>query len=88
MPICDSRHRQAVWGLNGGGPGTTNRVEIDRSEGARETHALVSGLGLANCDVVRITNRPRRRLGRARRVRQARSCNSAQGPTRDVATGG
>jgi N-methylhydantoinase B len=49
-----SRHRQKVWGLAGGAPGTTNRVEIDRLDGGRETHALVSGLALAEGDVVRI----------------------------------
>jgi N-methylhydantoinase B len=49
-----SRHRQKVWGLAGGAPGTTNRVEIDRQGGGRETHALVSGLPLAVGDVVRI----------------------------------
>jgi N-methylhydantoinase B len=54
MSIGYSRHRERVWGLTGGGPGTTNRVEIDRREGARETHALVSGLALAEGDIVRI----------------------------------
>jgi N-methylhydantoinase B len=54
MSIGYSRHRQRVWGLAGGAPGTTNRVEIDRHAGGRETHALVSGLPLAKGDVVRI----------------------------------
>jgi len=54
MSIGYSRHRQRVWGLAGGRPGTTNRVEIERSDGGRETHALVSGLPLAKGDVVRI----------------------------------
>jgi N-methylhydantoinase B len=54
MSIGYSRHRQRVWGLAGGAPGTTNRVEIDRHDGGRETHALVSGLQLAKGDVVRI----------------------------------
>jgi N-methylhydantoinase B len=54
MSIGYSRHRQKVWGLAGGEPGTTNRVEIDRGEGTRETHALVSGLPLAKGDIVRI----------------------------------
>jgi N-methylhydantoinase B len=54
MSIGYSRHRQRVWGLAGGAPGTTNRVEIDRRDGGRETHALVSGLPLAEGDVVRI----------------------------------
>jgi N-methylhydantoinase B len=54
MSIGYSRHRQRVWGLAGGAPGTTNRVEIDRRDGGRETHALISGLALARGDVVRI----------------------------------
>jgi N-methylhydantoinase B len=54
MSLGYSRHRQKVWGLAGGAPGTTNRVEIDRNDGARETHALASGLALARGDVVRI----------------------------------
>jgi N-methylhydantoinase B len=54
MSIGYSRHRQKVWGLAGGAPGTTNRVEIDRNGGGRETHAFVSGLPLAVGDVVRI----------------------------------
>jgi N-methylhydantoinase B len=54
MSIGYSRHKQKVWGLAGGGPGTTNRVEIDRADGSRETHALASGLALAKGDVVRI----------------------------------
>ncbi|HLW91294.1 MAG TPA: hydantoinase B/oxoprolinase family protein [Roseiarcus sp.] len=54
LSIGYSRHRQRVWGLAGGAPGTTNRVEIDRRRGDRETHALVSGLPLAAGDIVRI----------------------------------
>ncbi|HXW19049.1 MAG TPA: hydantoinase B/oxoprolinase family protein [Roseiarcus sp.] len=54
MSIGYSRHRQPAWGLAGGAPGTTNRVEIDRNDGSRETHALASGLRLAPGDVVRI----------------------------------
>jgi N-methylhydantoinase B len=49
-----SRHRRPVWGLAGGAPGTTNRAEIDRRDGAREVHGLASGLPLAPGDVVRI----------------------------------
>jgi N-methylhydantoinase B len=49
-----SHSRQKVWGLAGGAPGTTNRVEICRIDGRRETHALVSGLKLASGDLVRI----------------------------------
>jgi N-methylhydantoinase B len=49
-----SRHRQRVWGLAGGSSGTTNRIEIDRLGGARESHALVSGLALEAGDVVRV----------------------------------
>jgi N-methylhydantoinase B len=49
-----SRHRQRVWGLAGGAPGTTNRVEIERGDGGREIHALASGLRLAPGDIVRI----------------------------------
>jgi N-methylhydantoinase B len=54
MTIGYSRNRQKVWGLAGGAPGTTNRVEIDRGAGSRETHALVSGLPLEPDDVVRV----------------------------------
>jgi N-methylhydantoinase B len=54
ISIGYSRHRQRVWGLAGGAPGTTNRVEIDRNGGGRETRAWVSGLPLAPGDVVRI----------------------------------
>ena len=54
MSVGYSRYRQKVWGLAGGAPGTTNRVEIDRRDGAREMHALASGLALAKGDVVRI----------------------------------
>ena len=53
MSVGYSRHRQRVWGLAGGAPGTTNWVEIERGDGRRETHALVSGLALAKADVVR-----------------------------------
>jgi N-methylhydantoinase B len=48
------RHRQPAWGLAGGEAGTTNRVEIERADGRRETHAIVSALPLAPGDVVRI----------------------------------
>jgi N-methylhydantoinase B len=54
MSIGYSRHKRKVWGLAGGGPGTTNRVEIERGDGGRETHALASGLKLAEGDLVRI----------------------------------
>ncbi|HEY3624173.1 MAG TPA: hydantoinase B/oxoprolinase family protein [Roseiarcus sp.] len=54
MSIGYSRHRQKVWGLAGGGPGTANRVEIERGDGSREMHALASSLALAKGDVVRI----------------------------------
>ena len=54
MSVGYSRHKQKVWGLAGGGPGTTNRVEIDRADGSRETHALASGVKLAKGDLVRI----------------------------------
>jgi N-methylhydantoinase B len=50
MSIGYSRHWQRVCG---GAPSTT-RVEINRRDGERETHALVSGLPLAKGDVVRI----------------------------------
>ena len=46
-------HRQRVWDLASGAP-STNRVEIERGDGRRETHALVSGLALGKGDVVRI----------------------------------
>ncbi len=49
-----TRHRQPVWGLNGGEPGTTNRIEVHRTDGRQEIHAFVSGLPLAEDDVVRI----------------------------------
>jgi N-methylhydantoinase B len=54
MSIGYSRHRQPAWGLAGGAPGSTNRVEIDRGDGSREIYALASGLQLAAGDVVRI----------------------------------
>jgi N-methylhydantoinase B len=54
ISIGYSRHKQRVWGLAGGAPGTTNRVEIDRGDGNCETYALASGLQLATGDVVRI----------------------------------
>jgi N-methylhydantoinase B len=54
MTIGYSRNRQKVWGLAGGAPGTTNRVEIDRGAGSRETHALISALPLEPDDVVRV----------------------------------
>jgi N-methylhydantoinase B len=54
MSIGYSRHKQQVWGLAGGGAGTTNRVQIERRDGSREIHALASGLKLAKGDVVRI----------------------------------
>jgi N-methylhydantoinase B len=49
-----TRNKQPVWGLAGGAAGTTNRIEIDRLDGSHETHAFVSGLPLAQGDVVRI----------------------------------
>lgn len=49
-----TRHRQPVWGLAGGAPGTTNRIEIERIDGRRELHSFVSGLPLATGDMVRI----------------------------------
>jgi hypothetical protein len=33
---------------------TARRVEIERGDGLRETHALVSGLAVGNADVTRI----------------------------------
>lgn len=49
-----TRNKAPVWGLAGGAPGTTNRIEIDRIGGDHERHAFVSGLKLAPGDVVRI----------------------------------
>ena len=49
-----TRHREPVWGLNGGAPGTTNRIEVHRTDGRQEVHSFVSGLPLAEGDVVRI----------------------------------
>ena len=54
LSVGYSRHIQKVWGLAGGGSGTTNRVEIERIGGSREVHALTSGLPLAAGEVVRI----------------------------------
>ena len=49
----EMHHRQRVWDLASGAPGT-NRIEIERGDGRRETHAFVSGLALGKGDVVRI----------------------------------
>jgi N-methylhydantoinase B len=49
-----TRHKERVWGLAGGAPGTTNRVEVVRGDGNVETYAFASGVRLAPGDVVRI----------------------------------
>ncbi len=50
-----TRHRQPVWGLAGGKPGTTNRIQVIRRDGTTETYAFASGVRLAPGDVVRVT---------------------------------
>ncbi|MFI5013944.1 MAG: hydantoinase B/oxoprolinase family protein [Hyphomicrobiales bacterium] len=50
-----TRAKEPVWGLAGGRPGTTNRIEIFRTDGSREVHAFVSGVRLQAGDIVRIT---------------------------------
>jgi N-methylhydantoinase B len=50
-----TRNRVPVWGLAGGKPGTTNRIEVDRRDGRQESYAFVSGLPLEDGDIVRIT---------------------------------
>ena len=49
-----TRNKAPVWGLAGGEPGTTNRIEVDRSDGSHEAHAFVSGLRLEAGDIIRI----------------------------------
>ncbi|MGH6922398.1 MAG: hydantoinase B/oxoprolinase family protein, partial [Propylenella sp.] len=49
-----SRHRQPAWGLAGGDDGTTNRIEVIRTNGRHDTYAMVSALPLSPGDVVRI----------------------------------
>jgi len=46
LAVGYSRHRQPVWGLNGGAAGGTNGVTVLRRDGRRETHALASDLAL------------------------------------------
>lgn len=50
-----TRHKQPVWGLAGGQPGTTNRIQVIRADGTTETYAFASGVRLAPGDVVRVT---------------------------------
>jgi N-methylhydantoinase B len=50
-----TRHKQPVWGLAGGSPGTTNRIEVMRKSGSHKVYAFVSGVRLEPGDVVRIT---------------------------------
>lgn len=50
-----TRHKHPVWGLAGGNPGTTNRIQVIRQDGTTETYAFASGVRLARGDVVRIT---------------------------------
>lgn len=50
-----SRSVEPVWGLNGGEPGTTNRVEILRTDGSVERHAVASAVPVAPGDRIRIT---------------------------------
>ncbi len=49
-----SRGKYPPWGLNGGQPGTSNRIEILRHDGTVETYNTCSGLELNKDDVVRI----------------------------------
>ena len=49
-----SRHRQPVWGLNGGNPGGTNGLTVFRSDGKREDYAFVSGLVIEPGDEILI----------------------------------
>ncbi|MCX5493648.1 hydantoinase B/oxoprolinase family protein [Kaistia dalseonensis] len=50
-----SRSVVPVWGLNGGEPGTTNRVELVRTDGSTERYAVVSALPVAPGEIIRIT---------------------------------
>jgi N-methylhydantoinase B/oxoprolinase/acetone carboxylase alpha subunit len=58
----EMHHRQGVWDLASGAPGTTGR---DRARRRRETHALVSDLVLGKGDVVRIVTAQGRGWGEA-----------------------
>ena len=49
-----SRHRHPAWGSAGGAPGTTNRLTVRHPDGTAAIHAYVSGLALADGDVVDI----------------------------------
>jgi N-methylhydantoinase B len=48
------RHLTPPWGLEGGGAGTCNRVQIIRRDGSEETHGRIAGVGLRKGDVVRL----------------------------------
>jgi N-methylhydantoinase B len=50
-----TRTREPVWGLAGGKPGTTNRIEVFRTDGSHEVFSFVSGVRLRAGDVIRIT---------------------------------
>jgi N-methylhydantoinase B len=47
-----SRHKQPVWGLNGGAQGGTNGLSVRRAGGGREDYAFVSGLAIEPGDEI------------------------------------
>jgi N-methylhydantoinase B len=49
-----SRFKHPPWGFGGGEDGSPNYIEIIRASGAREVHAVVTGLRLDEGDVVRV----------------------------------
>ncbi len=48
------RHVTPPWGLNGGGNGTCNKVEITRKDGTEEIHGRIAGVALQKGDLVRL----------------------------------
>jgi N-methylhydantoinase B len=49
-----SRSKHRPWSATGGGEGSANRIEIIRTNGQREHHAVVNALLLNRGDVIRI----------------------------------
>jgi len=49
-----SRNKHRPWASHGGREGSSNRIEVIRANGHRESYAIVSGLALNRNDVIRI----------------------------------
>lgn len=54
LTVGYSRAVVPPWSIDGGHPGTTNRVEVERADGSVETYSIATGVRVEQGDLIRI----------------------------------